>query len=214
MAWTLETLTQAIKDFCEYEEVSFVANIPVFIRSAEERIMHSVDLSLFRKNVSDMNFVGGNKYFDLPSDFLSAFALSYTYNTQTIFVLQKDVEFVREYGSLGTTGQPKYYALYDRHTFILSPIPEQSYTVELTYYFKPESITVSADGTSWLGENAEQALLYGTLIEAYTFMKGEADVLNMYNQRYMEALMRLKNFAEGKEEVDAYRGGLIRTQAN
>jgi hypothetical protein len=213
MSWTLTTLTQAIKDFCEYEETSFTANIPLFIRAAEERIMHAVDLDLFRKNVTG-SMTSSTKFLATPSDFLAPFALSYTNSDDdVVFLMNKDVEFVQEYGSTGSEGEPKYYALYDKDTFILSPVPDDDYAVELHYYYKPQSITVSADGTSWLGDNAEQALLYGTLIEAYTFMKGEQDVLAMYVQRFTESILRLKNIAEGKENSDTYRTGLVRTQA-
>jgi hypothetical protein len=142
---------------------------------------------------------------------LSPFSLSVTVDGTTSFLLNKDVEYLQEYNPSGVTGTPKYYALFDRSTFMLAPTPAGAYSVELHYYYQPPSIVDT--GTSWLGDNAEQALLYGTLFEAYTYMKGEQDLLNLYNQRFAEALTRLKNYGEGMEDEDAYRDGLIRIKA-
>lgn len=210
MAWTYATLVQAVKDFTQNDETSFNQNMDTFIRNAEERILYSVDLDVFRKNVSGST-TAGNKYLAVPTDFLSPFSLAVTVDGSTNFLLNKDVEYIQEYNPSGTQGVPKYYALFDINSFILGPIPAGVYPVELHYYYKPESIVDT--GTSWLGDNAEQALLYGTLFEAYTFMKGEQELLNVYNQRYAEALTRLKNFGEGRENTDAYRDGLVRVRA-
>jgi hypothetical protein len=210
MAWTYATLVQAVKDFTEYDETTFNDNIDTFIRNCEERLLYSVDLDVFRKN-STANTTINNKYLAVPSDFLSPFSMSVTANGSTLFLLNKDVEYLQEYNPTGATGVPKYYALFDINNFLLAPTPAAAYSVELHYYYKPASIVDT--GTSWLGDNAEQALLYGTLFEAYTYMKGDADLLNLYNQRFAEAMTRLKNFGEGRENIDAYRDGLIRIKA-
>ena len=210
MAWTYATLVQAVKDWTQNDETTFNSQIDNFIRNAEERILYSVDLDVFRKNVSGTT-TSGNKYLAVPTDFLSPFSLAVTVNGSTSFLLNKDVEYLQEYNPTGTTGTPKYYSLFDINNFILAPVPAGNYAVEMHYYYKPASIVQT--GTSWLGDNAEQALLYATLFEAYTFMKGEQDLLNVYNQRYAEALTRLKNFGEGRENNDAYRDGIIRVRA-
>ena len=210
MAWTYATLVQAIKDWTQNDEATFSSQIDNFIRNAEERILYSVDLDVFRKNVSGTT-TSGNKYLAVPTDFLSPFSLAVTVNGSTSFLLNKDVEYLQEYNPTGATGTPKYYSLFDINNFILAPVPAGNYAVEMHYYYKPASIIQT--GTSWLGDNAEQALFYACLFEAYTFMKGEQDLLNVYNQRYAEALTRLKNFGEGRENTDAYRDGLVRVRA-
>lgn len=210
MAWTYATLVQAVKDFTEYDETSFNDNIDTFIKNCEERLLYSVDLDVFRKNATATT-TNGNKYLALPTDFLSPFSLSVTASGTQSFLLNKDVEYLQEYNPTGATGVPKYYALFDINNFILAPTPAAAYPVEMHYYYKPASIVDT--GTSWLGDNAEQALLYGTLFEAYTYMKGDADLLSLYNQRFAEAMTRLKNFGEGRENIDAYRDGLIRVKA-
>lgn len=211
MAWTYATLVQAIKDFTQYDEQTFNDNIDTFIRNAEERLLYAVDLEYFRKNQTG-NLSTGNKYLSVPVDYLSPFSLSVTVNGTQSFLLMKDVEYLQEYNPTGATGVPKYYALFDVDNFIVTPVPAGNYPVELHYYYKPQSIITA--GTTWLGDNAEQALLYGCLVEAYTFMKGEPDLLNLYNQRFNESLGRLKNYGEGRENEDAYRDGLIRVKAN
>ena len=175
MAWTYTTLKQAIQDWTEYSETTFVANIDTFIRNCEERLFLNVDLDDFRKNSSG-NFSSGGKYLALPQDFLAPFSLSVTANGTTSFLLNKDVEYVQEYNPTGAQGVPKYYALFDTGNFIVAPVPASSYSVELHYYAKPTSIVDA--GTSWLGTNAEEAMLYGSLVEAYTFMKGDNDLLS------------------------------------
>jgi hypothetical protein len=210
MAWTYSTLVQAIKDFTEYNETSFVNNIDRFIENCEERILYSVDLDVFRKNASG-SATAGNQFVAVPSDFRAPFAMNITSSGSKIFLLNKDVEYLQEYNPTGAVGIPKYYALFDVNNFIISPAPNLNFPLELHYYYKPESIVTA--GTTWIGDNAEQALLYGSLFEAYTYMKGEPEILNLYNQRFAEALTRLKNYGEGRENVDAYRDGLIRIKA-
>ena len=213
MAWTYSTLVQAIKDFAQYDETTFNANIPTFIQNAEERILFNVDLTVFRKNQIG-NLSSGNKYLAAPSDYLSAFSLSVTANGSTVFLLEKDVEYLQEYNPTGASGTPKYYAVFDTNNFIIAPVPSSAFPVELHYYYRPASITTTTGSdTTWLGNYAQEALLYGSLIEAYIFMKGEADLINLYEQRFNEALARLKNYGEGREDVDAYRDGLIRMKA-
>ena len=211
MAWTYATLVQAVKDYTEYDETTFNDNIDTFIQNCEERLLYAVSLEVFRKNISG-NCTTGNKYLAVPSDFLAPFSLSVTSSGSTVFLLQKDVEYLQEYNPTGATGVPKYYGFFDINTFILAPVPASSYSTELHYYYRPPSIVTA--GTSWLGDNAEQALLYGTLFEAYTYMKGEADLLTLYNNRFLESLNRLKNFGEGRENLDAYREGLVTVKAN
>lgn len=211
MAWTYATLVQAIKDFTQYDEATFNSNINTFIQNAEERLLYAVDLDYFRKNQT-ASLTAGNKYLAVPADYLSPFSLSVIVNGSQNFLLMKDVEYIQEYNPTGTTGSPKYYALFDVNNFILAPVPAGDYNVELHYYYKPPSIITA--NTTWLGDNATQALLYGCLVEAYTFMKGEPDLLNLYNQRFNEALGRLKNYGEGRENDDAYREGLIRVKAS
>jgi hypothetical protein len=204
-------LVQAIKDYTENLETSFVSQIPNFIEQAEERIYRSVMIPELRKNVT-ASMSAGNQYLARPSDFLAVFSIAvingdgdYTY------LLDKDVNFIREaFPRSSTQGLPQFYGQFDGDdtvgsgNFILGPTPDASYSVELHYYFDPPSIVTT--GTSWLGENAEAALLYGSLLEAYTYMKGEADILALYNQRYEEALAQLGGVGI-RSMRDNYRDG-------
>ena len=327
MSFTFTSLKSAIQDFTENSETSFVNNLPVFIRTAEERILKAVDLDFFRKNVT-ASATTNNKYLAVPSDYLASFSLSYMDKSgNKDFLLLKDVNFLQTYiptetsglantftvtvestssgnvfaidgvqqdtlalyegatyrfdqsdstnsahplrfsitpngthgggteyttgvttagtpGSSGAyteitvaigapvlyyycsnhsgmggfantfksqaKGQPKYYSVFDVNNFLLSPTPDSDYTMELHYYYRPTSITVSGDGASWLGTNAPNTLLYGSLVEAYIYMKGEADMVQLYEGRFQESISRLKNYGEGVENTDAYRSGLVR----
>ena len=212
MSFTFTTLKQAIQDFTENSETSFVNNLPVFIRTAEERILKFVDLDFFRKNVT-ANATTDNKFLSVPSDYLSSFSLSYDDNLgNKNFLLLKDVNFLQTYIPSVSSGSPKYYANFDVNNFLLSPAPDFNYVFELHYYYRPASITTDDSGTSWLGTNAPNTLLYGSLVEAYIYMKGEGDVVKMYEDRFQESIMRLKNYGEGVENIDAYRNGLLRVQ--
>lgn len=211
MAWTYATLVQAIKDWTEYDETTFNQNIDTFIRNCEERIIYAAQMEVFRKNVSG-SCSASNQYLACPSDYLSPYSLSVTVNGSKVFLLNKDVEYVQEYNPSGTTGVPKYYAAFDVDNFLLAPVPAASYAAELHYYYRPESIVVA--GTSWLGTYAEEAMLYGCLSEANTYMKGEADLQQKYENRFLESVSRLKNLGEGRENIDAYRDGLTRVKAN
>ena len=209
MSFTYAQLKTAIQDFSENTETSFVTNLPVFIRAAEDRIFKLVDLELFRKNATSA-LTSSDPYLSVPSDYLASFSLSLTNSSSKEFLLQKDVNFIQEYNpNSATTGTPKYYAYFDVSNFIVAPTPDSNYTVELHYYYRPASITAGADsGTTWLSENAPNALLYGSLVEAYIYMKGEADVLGLYEKQFTEAISRIKDLAEARENSDAYRRGL------
>lgn len=210
MAYTYTTLKTAIQDFVEDSGTTFNANIDNFIENAEQRIFSMVDLPLDRRN-STGNLTTSNKYLSTPEDFLSTYSLSVISDNTHYFLLNKDVNFVQTYNpDPNVKGLPKYYSLWDDNTFIVGPTPDQSYEVELHYYYKPESITTATSGESWLGTNAQNALLYGSLVEAYTFLKGEPDLIKLYNDRYMEALSRLKNLGEGRNRTDEYRSTIVR----
>jgi hypothetical protein len=209
MSFTLATLKTAIQDYTDNSESTFVTHLPDFIKAAEEKILKSVDLDYFRKNVtSTLN--SSDQYLTVPSDFLAAFSLQITTSDSESFLLQKDVNFLREYTpAASTTGLPKYYARFDADHFILAPTPNSGYTVELHYFYRPASLTAGSDsGTTWLSTNAPFALLYGSIVEAYTFMKGEPDVIQNYNGLYMQYLERVKDLGEARENTDGYRVGL------
>ena len=211
MSYTYAQLKQAIQDYCENDETTFVNNLPIFIKNAEERILKGVQLTVFRKNVSG-SMTTGNKYLAVPSDFLSPLSLAVTdSNGDKHFVEFKDVGLVQTFNPDGSdTGRPKYYSLFDIGFFLLGPTPDQEYSSELHYFYRPVSLTAGSDsGTTWLSENATVSMLYGSLVEAYTFMKGEADMMNLYNQLYVQSLGSLKQFGESKEVMDDYRSGLL-----
>lgn len=207
-------LTQALQDYLETTETSFVSNIPTFVRQAEERIYRSVQIPELRKNAT-ATLTSGNQYLARPTDFLSVYSLAVVdgdgdYN----YLYDKDVNFIREaYPRTSTQGVPKYYAQFDgdqtgssEGNFILGPTPNANYVVELHYYYDPPSIVDT--GTSWLGTNAEAALLYGSLVEAYTYLKGDADMLALYTQRYNEAMMQLFGI-DLRSKRDDYRDGVM-----
>ena len=211
MSFTYLQLKDAVKAYTEYEETSFVNNIPLFIRLSEERILKNVQLSLFRKNATAQtsNTV---QYIKVPSDFLAPFSLSMTgADGDKFFVDFKDPSFVQSYTpDPTTTCLPKYYCVFDVDNFLMAPTPNAAFTAELHYYYRPESLTAGSDsGTSWLSENAEMTLLYGALIEAYIYMKGEQDIMAYYDKRFQESLLPLKMLGEAKETTDEYRTGKV-----
>jgi len=212
MSFTYGELKQAIQDYCQYDEATFVSSLPVFIRLAEERLLKNIRLNLFQKNVSG-TLTSGNQYLAAPADFLSPLSLSLTVSGDKVFLDFKQLDFLQEaYPDTADTAQPKYFAQFDVDNFLVAPVPDASYTVDLHYLYRPASLTSGADsGTTWLSQNAEMALLYGSLVEAYTFMKGEPDLLALYNDRFVEALTRMKNFGEGLESTTDFRGGQLRT---
>ena len=211
MSFTYDQLKQAIQDYTENDETSFVNNLPVFIRQAEERILKNVQLSLFRKNVSGA-MSASNKYLACPSDFLAPFSLSFVDgNSDHQFLEFKDADFVQTFNpDATTTGNPRFYAVFDIDNFILGPTPDSAYAVELHYFYRPASLTAgSGSGTTWLSENAEIAMLYGSLMEAYIYMKGEPDMMQQYEKRFMEAIQGMKMLGEAKEVTDEYRTGMV-----
>lgn len=182
------------------------------IRQAEERIVRSVQLPYFRKNVTG-NATLANQYLATPSDFLSTYSLAVINAGEQSYLLPKDVAFIREaYPSATATGVPKYYAIFDENTFLLGPSPAGNYSMELHYYYEPASIVDT--GTSWLGDNAENALLYGCLVEGYTVLKGDPEIMQVYADRYMDALTQLKTLGEGRDRSDTYRNGETRVKPN
>jgi hypothetical protein len=214
-------LTAAICDYTQNFEQDFVANIPVFVQQAEQRIFNTVQFPSIRKNVTGTTSAN-NKYLSCPGDFLSSFSLAVIDATGNYeYLLNKDVNFIRQaYPNPNSTAIPKYYALFgpttagiaitDELSFILGPTPDTNYAVELHYYYYPESISVAADGRTWLGDNFDSVLLYGSLVEAITFMKGEADMVALYDGKYKEALALAKRLGDGLERQDSYRSGQYR----
>ncbi len=211
MSFTYDQLKTAIQDYTENDETSFVNNIPLFIRQAEERILKNVQLSLFRKNAT-ASTTASNKFLACPGDFLAPFSLSLAgADGDKFFIDFKDPSFVQTYTpDATTTGSPRYYAVFDVDNFILAPTPNTTFTAELHYFYRPASLTAgSGSGTTWLSENAEMAMLYGSLIEAYIYMKGEQDVMGMYAGRFQEAITGIKMLGEAKETTDQYRTGMV-----
>jgi hypothetical protein len=205
---TYDELVAAIKDYANNTETAFVAAIPTFVKQAEQRIYRSVNLPVNRKNMAG-NMTDGSAYLAMPTDFLFPLSLSITSSSNQIFLLNKDVNFIRStYPNASTEGTPKYYGVFDKDTFIIGPTPDANYVTELHYYYQPASIVDTSP--SWLGTNADTALLYGSLLEAYTYMKGDPDMMQLYEKRYQEAMALLKLQAEGRMTRDEYRDGTIR----
>ena len=209
MGMTYTELKAAINS---YSENSFdTTDIDTFIQQAEQRIFNTVQLPDLRRNQVG-NTTSGNKYLTTPSDWLSTYSLAVVdSNNEYTYLINKDVNFIRE--SFPDTdsayyGKPEYYAIFDDNTFILGPTPDQNYTVELHYFYYPTSIVTA--GTSWLGDNFDTALFYGSLLEAATYLKAEPDTIANYNQRYMDAISMLKQLGDGKDRRDAYRSGQAR----
>jgi len=201
-----------------YTENTFpTVDMNVFITQAEKRIYNAVQIPSLRKNVTG-NTTASNKYLQCPTDFLSTFSLAAIDPTTGAytFLLNKDVNFIREaYPKPTSTGAPKYYAIFGPRsdneaelTFILGPTPNAVYSTELHYFYYPESIVTASN--TWLSDNYDPVLLYGTLVEAYTYMKGEQDVILLYNTKFGEALTQLKRLGDGLERQDAYRSGQAR----
>jgi hypothetical protein len=195
--------------------------INTFITQAEQRIYNTIQFPSLRKNVTG-TLTANNKYLSAPEDFLAVYSLAVVDGDGAYsYLLNKDVNFIREaYPTPTDTGLPAYYALFgptvsgatisNELSFIMGPTPDDTYTVELHYYYYPESITTAASGQSWLGDNFDSVLLYGSLVEGYTFMKGETDLIANYNAKYMEALDKAKRLGDGMERQDAYRSGQYR----
>ena len=210
MAFTFTTLKTAIQDYTDNTESTFVSQLTRFILNAEERILKECQLDDFRKNVTG-TVTQSVKFLTKPTDFLSPFSLSVVNSSNNEFLEYKHSTFLQDYTpDPTTTGVPRYYGDWDENSFIVAPTPDGSYVAELHYFYRPQSITASDDGTSWLGTNAELGLLYGSLMEAYTFMKGEQDLLSLYNNRFQEAIQWLNNLGEGEQTQDQYRYDTVR----
>jgi hypothetical protein len=205
-----------------YTENTFTTTeLDTFIQQAEQRIYNTVQLANLRKNATG-SLSANNKYLSAPDDYLSTYSLAVIDDSGNYsFLKNVDVNYIRQvYPSPTATGLPKYYAIFgptvngptitDELSFILGPTPNAAYGVELHYYYYPESITEAADGRTWLGDNFDSVLLYGSLVEAYTFMKGETDMMALYDGKYKEALMLLKNLGDGKQRGDAYVDGQVK----
>jgi hypothetical protein len=208
-----ELYTKIIQ-YTENDEETFVENIPMFVESTETLINNTVQLPAFRTNVTGVTSADF-PYVALPHDFLSVFSLAVVdgsgASTQQTFLYQKDVEYIREaYPFPGVTGTPKYYGIFDNSAFILGPTPDDVYTVEMHYYAYPQSIVTA--GTSWIGDNFPNVLLWGSIVEAYVYMKGESDLIQVYKAKYDEALGLLKQLGDGKDRQDNYRTTQVRQQ--
>ncbi len=204
MALTYAQLTQALQDYLTTDEATFITNLPIIVKQAEDRILKNVQLPDFRKN-STGTMTLDDQYLGITSDFLAPYSLAVD-NSGYEFLLFKDVNFVRAaYPVATTSGVPKYYSIFDQSFFLLGPTPNAGFTTELHYFYRPNSIVDAA--TSWLGDNAESCLLYGCLVEAYTFQKGDPDMLELYKERYKEALGELKVLGEGRNKTDMFRNG-------
>lgn len=211
--------TALVTAVSDYTENTFpTADMNTFIEQAEQRIYNSVQFPSIRKNMTG-TITSGNKYLSAPNDFLAVYSLAVISGGEYEYLLNKDVNFIRQsYPSPTDTAIPKYYALFgptvvsnvitNELSFILGPTPDATYTVELHYYYYPESIVTAS--TTWLGDNFDSVLLYGTLVEAITYMKGEADMVTLYNTKYNEALALAKRLGDGMERQDAYRSGQFR----
>jgi len=216
---TYDELVIAVSDYCE--NVFSTVDMDTFIRQAEQRIYNVAQPANQRKNVTG-TLTAGNRYLGCPVDFLSVYSLAIypAAGGAYEYLLDKDVNFIRQaYPNPTTTGKPKHYAIFgpqtnaaDELSFMIGPTPDVAYNAELHYFAYPESIVDAPDGRTWLGDNFDSVLLYGTMCEALTYMKGEPDMIKLYQDRYVQAVALYKNLADGKQRTDAYRTGQTRTQ--
>ena len=214
--FTYATLTTAIQNYTEVDSNVLTSTITdEFIENAEFRILRDIPLDAYKKQ-SIGNLVVGQTTINVPAKTLFVKGVQVYDSTSAStganrWLEKKDESYLQEYIPAETaTGTPKYYADWNGSSFLIAPTPDASYDVELHYFYRPTSITESGDGTSWLGTNAELALLYGSLVEAYTFLKGEPDLMNLYNSRFQESLQWLKNLGEGLQTRDQYRYDRLR----
>jgi hypothetical protein len=214
---TYAELRAAIQAYTENYEQDFVANIPVFVKQAEERIYNSVQFPALRRNVTGYT-IAGNTYLACPNNFLASYSMA-VINPATgeyEYLLNKDISFMRQmYPNPNDQGLPRYYGLYgpryvnqNELVFMLGPTPDDAYMLELHYFFYPDSIVQTNE--SWLGDNFDTVLLYGSLVEAYTFMKGEPDLIKLYDEKYKEALGLAKRLGDGMDRQDVYRSSQVR----
>lgn len=203
-------LWQLLQDYCETNETTFVNDIPKFVQTAEARIYNAVNLPVLRNNVTGALTVG-NKYLSCPTGWLATYSIAVVVAGAYVYLINKDVNFIREaFPDPTLLGQPTHYAQFDEDTLILGPTPDLAYASEMHYKAIPESITVASSNQTWLGDNFGDVLLYGSLREAYTFQKGEEDMMQKYDALYMESLSFLKLVGDGEERRDAYRSGQVR----
>ena len=210
-------LVLAVSDYCENTFPTVDMNI--MIKQAEQRIYNTVQIANLRKNMTG-TVTAGNPYLAAPEDFLSAYSLAVISGGEYLYLLNKDVNFMREaYPNTAAAyrGKPKHYAIFGPQStavtelsFMLGPTPDTIYSVELHFYYYPESIVTA--GTTWLGDNFDSALLNGTMVEAIRYMKGEPDMVKFYQDMYLQSIALLKNLGDGKQRMDAYRDGQVRTQ--
>jgi hypothetical protein len=214
MAFTYAQLVDAIHGYLQTDANGIpTADMDTIIRQAEQRIYYDVQIPVLKKNVTG-TLENGNRYLSTPTDYLATYSIAVNNSGNYEYLLPKDVAFMREaYPSTATTGVPRYYALFDNDTIILGPPPNSNYEVELHYFYEPQSIVDATSGT-WLSENAENALLYGCLFEAYTYLKGEQDLISLYAGRYKEAIEALKVIGEGRNRSDTYRNNEPRITPN
>jgi hypothetical protein len=203
------TLVTLLQDYTQNSSSEFIAAIPEIVKLAEDRIYQSVQIPALKRNATS-NFVSGNKYLAAPTDFLASYSMAAKSATGVYsYLLEKEVGYINEaFPDPSATGVPRYYALFNDATFVVSPTPDDFYEVELHYFYEPPSIVDA--GNSWLGDNTESVLFYGCLSEAYTYMKGDADLTALYRARYDEALGRLKVLGEGQDKRDNFRLDLPR----
>lgn len=202
-------LIASIQTYTQNSEATFVAELPTFVKQAEDRIYHMVQLPALRRSQEGV-LTAANRFLSLPTDFISVFSLAVIDAAgDYYFLINKDVNFIREaFRATDTEAQPRYYALWDEDTAVLAPTPATGLSTVLHYFYKPESIVTA--GTTWLGDENDAVLLYACLVEAYTFMKGEPDLLQLYDTKFKEALIKLKELGDGKNRQDAYRSGQTR----
>lgn len=214
MAFTYATLVDAIYSYLQNDTGGIpTIDMNTIIQQAEQRIYYDVQIPVLKKNVTG-TFTSGNRYLSTPTDYLATYSIAVDNNGTYEYLLPKEVAFLREaYPATSTTGVPRYYAIFDNDTFLVAPPPDDDYPVELHYFYEPPSIVTQTSGT-WLSENAENTLLYSCLVEAYTFLKGEADLLSLYVGRYKESLAALKTIGEGRNRSDTYRNNEPRTMPN
>lgn len=202
MALTYAQLSTALQEWTQTDETAFVSNIPVMVRAAEDRVYHTLMFDALRKHATGSLTISVATL-TLPLDFIAPLSMTITVASSLVPLRQKSIDFLNEYNPTGAAGAPKYYALKSDTVLVVAPTPASGYAYDLQYFFKPESIVTAS--TSWLGNFHESLLLYGSLVEAYTFLKGEDSILGSYQSRYMEEIAKLKNTGEAKQMTDTYR---------
>jgi len=212
MSFTLATLKTAVQDYLQVSETTFTTQLPTFIREAENRVLNMVQLPNQRKNVQ-ATLTADNRFLATPTDFYAPFSLAVIKTNAYDYLDFKHASFIKEYSpNSTTTGQPKYYSLFDDTSFELAPIPDEAYTIELHYLYKPASLTSGSDsGTTVLSSDYPDALLYGTLVEGAIFLKEPPDVIGQFEARFKEAVGRMKITSEGRGTRDEYRYDQFRT---